>query len=87
MPGVIGYVSRCSSVAGRACSRPGGSIGCRACGGVGRECGFARFHHCQIAALPSAPGFDGMARPLVLRVHFLEVREHVPGAIAGPGNQ
>ncbi len=36
---------------------------------------------------PGPRGFDGFARPVVIRVFLLEVREHAFGAVGGPKRQ
>jgi hypothetical protein len=53
-------------------------------GGVGDNCGGARLATPYLATRPGAPGFNGFARPVVLRGVLLEVWEHVLGAVGGP---
>ena len=87
MTGVIGYVGCCGGVTGGACGRLSRSMIGGPSGGVGSECGLARVNHRQVTSRPSACSFDGLARPLVFRVHFLKVRERVLGAVSGPDRQ
>ncbi len=85
--GVIGNVGCCGGVTGGVCRSLGGRILGVAGGGMGSECGFPCVNHRQVAARPSARCFNGLARPLVFRVHFLKVRERVLGAVCGPDRQ
>jgi hypothetical protein len=55
--------------------------------GSGSECGSTCLAHGYLATRPSTPSFNGFARPVILRVFFLEERQYVLGTIGSPEHQ
>ncbi len=55
--------------------------------GMCGECRDARIGHQQLTACPGASRFDGSARPVVIGIPDLEVREHTPGGLGSPSRQ
>lgn len=87
MTGVTGHVGGAGGVTGGAGDRAGRKVGGGARGGVaGHGCGagFPAFHP---AAGPGTRGGNGLARPVVFRMFFLEGWQHMLRAAGGPERQ
>jgi len=81
---VTGHVSGGSGVTGSTGCGAGRCMIGLAGGCVGGKCGGACCATRYLATRPSTPGFDGLARPVVLRMLFLEEWKHALGAVGGP---
>ncbi len=84
MTGDVGGRGGVTGGAGRGTGR--GSIGVSG-GGVGGKRRGTRFARGELATHPGTPRFDGIPRPVVLRVLLLEAREDVLGTLSSPEHQ
>jgi hypothetical protein len=86
---MAGDVCHCRRVPGRAGGGARRELPCScgvSSGCVSGERSGAGLAHSDLAACPSAGCFDRSSGAIVIRVLLLEKREHVLGAVGGPGD-
>ena len=82
--GVSGHVGDSGCLTSRMSGSSGRTFIGVAGGGVGGKCGAARRAAFYLTTHPGTGGFNGFARPVVLRALLLEEWQHMLGALGGP---